>query len=478
MKRNKIFTLLLAVCLTSNVTHAQFPDIPPGHYAENAVDRLTDLGVISGFPDGFFRGQKTINRFELSLILTRMWDSWSTAQLSDLFSEHSHLQVALGQLKQQQSQTEQSLAAVAALQQRLTQTEEVVAQLDARTADTDTIRRALSSLQQDFASLRQVLNSSAQNATDADGRVKQLELQLKKVQNDLNNKLSTLSTRLDEQQKSFNTNFDQLETLIVQQRSWTSQLTLGAGVDGERADYLVGIDLLSPWGEADLQWTGLGPEVKAEAVITPSIAALGRYHSTEFGTQGAFGVRFFLPSQLSISFLGGDDGELVAGATLEHDGTTPGAALPGVTIRVGALTNVAGDNAIGTNLLLQGTAGITLGGPLLNVTPSAFYRRQAGAAEVQTFGGELRLAGATNSFRVTGAARYGIASDASQSTGTPEADLTFELASGAFARVTLSGGLPPLAEPVSFADASPLDAEELILGAKIGITVPLDALGQ
>ncbi len=463
--------MLLAGSLSSSITHAQFPDIPPGHYAENAVDRLTDLGVITGFPDGFFRGQKPVNRYELSLILTRMWDTWSTAQLSDLFSQLSSLQIALEGLRQQQSQTEQDLTAVTELQERLELTEDAITQLDGRTGDADEVRSVLTTMQQDIANLRQRLLGESDTTNDLSPRLESLERQLNDARTALNERVDEANARLDEHAQI-------LEALITRKDSWNATLTLGGGVDGERADYLLGLELESLWGKGHLEFSALAPEINAEGYITPVITARGRYHSTEFGTQGAFGIRFSLPSQLSVSVLGAHDGELVAGATLEHDGNAEGAALPGVTLRIGALTNVAGDSAIGTNLLVQGVAGITFGGDAFNLTPSAFYRRQAGAAEVQMFGGELRLGGAADTFKINGAVRYGIANDTSQSVGAPEGDLTLELASGAFASVNLTGGLPPLAEAVSFADASPLSADQLVLGAKVGITIPLDDLLQ
>lgn len=471
MKRNKTLAMLLAGSLSSSITHAQFPDIPPGHYAENAVDRLTDLGVITGFPDGFFRGQKPVNRYELSLILTRMWDTWSTAQLSDLFSQLSSLQIALDGLRQQQSQTEQDLTAVTELQERLELTEDAITQLDGRTGDADEVRSVLTTMQQDIANLRQSWLGESDTTNDLSPRLESLERQLNDARTALNERVDEANARLDEHAQI-------LEALITRKDSWNATLTLGGGVDGERADYLLGLELESLWGKGHLELSALGPEINAEGYITPAITARGRYHSTEFGTQGAFGIRFSLPSQLSVSVLGAHDGELVAGATLEHDGNAEGAALPGVTLRIGALTNVAGDSAIGTNLLVQGVAGITFGGDAFNLTPSAFYRRQAGAAEVQMFGGELRLGGAADTFKINGAVRYGIANGTSQSVGAPEGDLTLELASGAFASVNLTGGLPPLAEAVSFADASPLSADQLVLGAKVGITIPLDDLLQ
>ena len=95
-------TLLLSGLAVLGAAKAQFPDVPPDHYAEGAITQLADLGIITGFPDGLFRGQKAVNRYELSLILTRMWSAWSTEQLNDVFSQLTAVELKVAQLKQQQ----------------------------------------------------------------------------------------------------------------------------------------------------------------------------------------------------------------------------------------------------------------------------------------------------------------------------------------------------------------------------------------
>lgn len=46
-------------------------DIPEGHWSEVAAYELVRLGVTKGFPDGTFRGEKKLNRYETASFLAR-----------------------------------------------------------------------------------------------------------------------------------------------------------------------------------------------------------------------------------------------------------------------------------------------------------------------------------------------------------------------------------------------------------------------
>ena len=72
----KTLLAILAVVAVS-AAHAQtpaFPDVPAGHWAGEAVARLTDLGIIIGFPDGTFRGNESFTRYQAALVISRLID--------------------------------------------------------------------------------------------------------------------------------------------------------------------------------------------------------------------------------------------------------------------------------------------------------------------------------------------------------------------------------------------------------------------
>lgn len=63
--------LFLAIIGIASSVFASTPydDVPLGHWAYDAVKTLTDDGVIEGYPDGTFRGDKPITRFEMAKMI-------------------------------------------------------------------------------------------------------------------------------------------------------------------------------------------------------------------------------------------------------------------------------------------------------------------------------------------------------------------------------------------------------------------------
>jgi len=66
------FGLVLGLAQMSFAT--TFSDVPSGHWAEDAVQRLADIGIIEGYPEGDFRGDKPMSRYEYAMVVDRMMD--------------------------------------------------------------------------------------------------------------------------------------------------------------------------------------------------------------------------------------------------------------------------------------------------------------------------------------------------------------------------------------------------------------------
>lgn len=73
MKR-LIVILLAALALTGANAQQSFPDIPSGHWAGDAVSRIAQLGIVTGFPDGTFRGNESFTRYQAALVISRLLD--------------------------------------------------------------------------------------------------------------------------------------------------------------------------------------------------------------------------------------------------------------------------------------------------------------------------------------------------------------------------------------------------------------------
>lgn len=59
--------------LTGNLTSqtSDFPDVPQNHWAYEYVSKLCGNGIIEGYPDGYFKGQQAMTRYEMAAIIYR-----------------------------------------------------------------------------------------------------------------------------------------------------------------------------------------------------------------------------------------------------------------------------------------------------------------------------------------------------------------------------------------------------------------------
>lgn len=71
MKR--VIAVLAALAIGGATVHAQsFPDVQSDHWAADAVERIADLGIVQGFPDGTFRGNESFTRYQAALVVERL----------------------------------------------------------------------------------------------------------------------------------------------------------------------------------------------------------------------------------------------------------------------------------------------------------------------------------------------------------------------------------------------------------------------
>jgi len=61
--------ILLAICLPAFAQ--EFPDVPPDHWAYDAVQDLVEKGIIQGYPDGTFGGKRALTRYEFAEALSK-----------------------------------------------------------------------------------------------------------------------------------------------------------------------------------------------------------------------------------------------------------------------------------------------------------------------------------------------------------------------------------------------------------------------
>jgi hypothetical protein len=75
-----IYTLLFgAVAFLAMASSAwaasAYDDVDTDHWAYNALEYLTERGVLEGYPDGFFKGDRTLTRYEFAQAVARLLDT-------------------------------------------------------------------------------------------------------------------------------------------------------------------------------------------------------------------------------------------------------------------------------------------------------------------------------------------------------------------------------------------------------------------
>ncbi|WP_027883582.1 S-layer homology domain-containing protein [Meiothermus rufus] len=71
-KKLVVYLAGLLTVLGLGFGQAQFSDVPAGHWAQEAVERIAACGLITGFPDGTFRGNQNLTRYQAALIFQRL----------------------------------------------------------------------------------------------------------------------------------------------------------------------------------------------------------------------------------------------------------------------------------------------------------------------------------------------------------------------------------------------------------------------
>lgn len=77
--------VLLSFCI-SNLAFAAgstFSDLPAQHWAYDAVRRLADAGIVDGYGDGTFRGDRTMTRYEMALVVANALTKEDKANAED-----------------------------------------------------------------------------------------------------------------------------------------------------------------------------------------------------------------------------------------------------------------------------------------------------------------------------------------------------------------------------------------------------------
>ena len=72
MKKSLVLAMAMALGVTASAYAANpFSDVPAGHWAYDSIAKLAAAGVVDGYPDGAFKGQNLMTRYEMAQIVAK-----------------------------------------------------------------------------------------------------------------------------------------------------------------------------------------------------------------------------------------------------------------------------------------------------------------------------------------------------------------------------------------------------------------------
>ncbi|MGV8121785.1 MAG: S-layer homology domain-containing protein [Candidatus Xenobiia bacterium LiM19] len=127
-----IIIFILIALLSSNAGAAPlFGDVPAGHWAEDAVANLAAKGLVEGYPDGTFKGDRACSRWELAMVIARF--------LAKNDQEHASF-ATKDELEQLRSLVREFSDELEAIGVRVTSLEDQYQRLDTRVNELERIR--------------------------------------------------------------------------------------------------------------------------------------------------------------------------------------------------------------------------------------------------------------------------------------------------------------------------------------------------
>ena len=497
------FTLILFLAAFLSFSRAQYTDVPPQHWAENAVAQLTDLGILTGFPDGSFSGDAGVTRYQLAVTLARFWESYGTDSLEELWSTVIGVQTGLDAALNRQELLINSLDSTITRLERLEElsarfsgaintldevqnlSEEASNQAVFAAQDVKALRGELAATLSDLRISVANLRQDFENAPKADPEQQALMSEGLEIQRDaiaaLTQRLDELAGSQDEVLGDATTQMRELRdevaaALAVREGAWQGSLAFSAGFRGRGATLRLDATLATPRASGRVSLYERALDAGVEGRLNNTFGLTTRFISGPLGETGLVGPVVQVSPALSVAALGGTANGLALGSYVNHDGAGADAFLPGLDAFLGGFLQEDEFGSLSRfNIVGSARYSLPLGGSLI-LSPRVTYRRVGGVYQV--FVPELGLSTPLNGAVLTGAVRVGLVTDLTGGPGrtVPEGEVSVVFPGGLFATAELSGQLPRLYGLGSLNEPNPLDIDHLNVGLRVGYTLDLDAL--
>ncbi len=174
MKKALLATAALAMVTAPVLAQdGPFKDVPNEHWAYQAIDRLAQLKVILGDPDGQFHGKRTLTRYEMAVMLARLLDILDQRYVRQPLPDMSGF-ATKADLANKADKGEVKAADPVDLSPYQLKSDAV------KKSDVDLIRKMVAELQPELVSLGVDVDAVKKRLTSVENRVTKLENDLKK----------------------------------------------------------------------------------------------------------------------------------------------------------------------------------------------------------------------------------------------------------------------------------------------------------
>jgi hypothetical protein len=164
--RYALTAVLSLVVVLPAIAQDNFPDVPDNHWAYDALKRMKSEGLLVGYPDGLFRGNRPATRYELAVAVHATY-----VHLRNMIDNlNSQIAAIQDQMKNTASQSDlQNLrSALEALQNQVNAQGQDIADLKKMA---DTFEKELASLGVDVQQMKKDLGDLADRVTDLENRL-------------------------------------------------------------------------------------------------------------------------------------------------------------------------------------------------------------------------------------------------------------------------------------------------------------------
>ena len=74
MKKSLVLAMTMAMGISATAFAANpFSDVPQGHWAYASINKLAAAGIVDGYPDGTFKGDHLLTRYEMAQIVAKAY---------------------------------------------------------------------------------------------------------------------------------------------------------------------------------------------------------------------------------------------------------------------------------------------------------------------------------------------------------------------------------------------------------------------